>query len=103
MKKAILIYSDEFQNYTLSSDHPLTPKRLILTKKLIESIGMFDDPNVGLEEARYATDEEVGLIHGDDFIKLLKIASKPLAPSSMWEIGLGPGDNPAPGCCSRDC
>ncbi|MFX1452499.1 MAG: acetoin utilization protein AcuC, partial [Promethearchaeota archaeon] len=94
MKKAILIDSDKFQEYNFGENHPLTPRRLILTHKLIELIGMFEDPNVGLEEARYATDEEVGLIHGEDFIKLLKIASKPLAPSSMWEIGLGPGDNP---------
>ncbi len=94
MKKAILVDSDKFQNYDFGPSHPLTPKRLILTHKLIELIGMFDDPDVDLEEARYATDEEVGLIHGEEFIKLLKIASKPLAPDSMWEIGLGPGDNP---------
>lgn len=94
MKKAILIDSDKFQNYDFGPQHPLTPKRLILTHNLIESIGMFDDPEVGLEEARFATDEEVGLIHGEEFIKLLKVASRPDAPMSMWEIGLGPGDNP---------
>jgi len=94
MKKAVLVDSDKFQNYDFGPHHPLTPKRLILTHNLIETIGMFEDPNVSLEEARYATDEEVGLIHGDNFIKLLKKASEPLAPSAMWEIGLGPGDNP---------
>ncbi|MHA1378843.1 MAG: acetoin utilization protein AcuC [Candidatus Helarchaeota archaeon] len=94
MKEAILVDSDKFQDYDFGPQHPLTPKRLILAHKLIEELGMFEDPKVGLEEARYATDEEVGLIHGDTYIKLLKKASEPLAPSAMWEIGLGPGDNP---------
>ncbi len=95
MKKAVLVDSDKFQNYDFGPSHPLTPKRLLLTRRLIEEFNLLDGTTTEMKEARYATDEEVGLIHGENFIKLLQIASKPnYDGSAMWEIGLGPGDNP---------
>ena len=81
--------------YDFGPQHPLTPKRLLLTRRLIEEFDLIDDDTTSIEEARYATDNEVGLIHGDLFIKLLKKASEPnYNGGEMWEIGLGPGDNP---------
>ncbi|NHI94739.1 MAG: acetoin utilization protein AcuC [Candidatus Lokiarchaeota archaeon] len=95
MKKAVLIDSNKFQDYDFGPSHPLTPKRLLLTRRLIEEFNLLDGSMTTVEEARYATDEEVGLIHGDTFIKLLKKASEPsYNGGAMWEIGLGPGDNP---------
>jgi len=97
LKKAILIDSDDFLSYDFGPSHPLTPKRLVLTRTLIEEFGVLKDPEVSVEDAakRYATDDEVGLVHGDLFIKLLKKASqKDYRGGAMWEIGLGPGDNP---------
>ena len=95
MKKAVLVDSDKFQDYDFGPSHPLTPKRLLLTRRLIEEFNLLDGDTTEMKEARYATDEEVGLTHGDNFIKRLKIASKPnYDGGAMWEIGLGPGDNP---------
>ncbi|MHA1309455.1 MAG: acetoin utilization protein AcuC [Candidatus Helarchaeota archaeon] len=95
MKKGILIDSEEFQNYDFGPQHPLTPKRLQLARKLIEDFNLLDNDNGSLEEARYATDDEVGLIHGDRYIKVLKEVSDPnYRGGPVWEYGLGPGDNP---------
>ncbi|MHA1783928.1 MAG: acetoin utilization protein AcuC [Candidatus Helarchaeota archaeon] len=95
MKKAVLVDSDKFQDYDFGPSHPLTPKRLLLTRRLIEEFNLLDGTTTEMNEARYATDDEVGLIHGDLFINLLKKASSPdYTGGAMWEIGLGPGDNP---------
>ena len=95
MKKVVLIDSPLFQDYDFGPSHPLTPKRLLLTRRLIEQFDLLDNSTTTVEEARYATDDEVGLTHGDIFIKLLKKASEPnYNGGAMWEIGLGPGDNP---------
>ncbi|MHA1269001.1 MAG: acetoin utilization protein AcuC [Candidatus Helarchaeota archaeon] len=95
MKNAILIDSEEFQNYDFGPQHPLTPKRLQLTRRLIEEFGLLDGSNAVLEEARYATDDEIKLIHGDTYINVLKEVSDPkYYGAPVWEYGLGPGDNP---------
>jgi len=95
LKKAVLVDSDKFQDYDFGPSHPLTPKRLMLTRRLIEEFNLLDGTTTEMKEARHATDEEVGLTHGENFIKLLKIASKSnYDGGAMWEIGLGPGDNP---------
>lgn len=95
MKNAILIDSDKFQDYDFGPQHPLTPKRLQLTRSLIEEFDMLDGQSGDLEEARYATDDEIRLIHGERFINVLKEVSDPnYIGAPVWEYGLGPGDNP---------
>ncbi|MHA1232356.1 MAG: acetoin utilization protein AcuC [Candidatus Helarchaeota archaeon] len=93
--KAVLIDSEEFQNYDFGPQHPLTPKRLKLTRRLIEEFGLIDNNEAKVEEARYATDDEIKLIHGEAYINVLKEVSDPnYHGGPVWEYGLGPGDNP---------
>ncbi|MBD3230173.1 MAG: acetoin utilization protein AcuC [Candidatus Lokiarchaeota archaeon] len=94
MKNAILIDSKKFQDYDFGPQHPLTPKRLQLTRNLIEQFNLIDGDG-GAEEARYATDKEIQLIHGGKYIRILKEVSDPdYIGAPVWKYGLGPGDNP---------
>ena len=89
------IYSESFQKYELSPWHPMKPVRLMLTAELMRSYGLPDEPNVSEVEPRMATDAELQLIHGSDYINKVRELSAPDAHEGDglgW--GLGTGDNP---------
>lgn len=89
-----LIYSQSYQKYSFSPQHPLKPERLLLTAELIRAYGLFKQ-GVCLVEPRLASDDELKLIHDHGYIEAVKRLSDPAAgvtAATQW--GLGPGDNP---------
>ncbi|MHB0916049.1 MAG: acetoin utilization protein AcuC [Thermoleophilia bacterium] len=89
------IYSDTFQKYELGPWHPMKPVRLMLTAELMRAYGLPGEPNVRELVPRVASDEELRLIHGQDYIDAVRALSVPGAREGDgmgW--GLGTGDNP---------
>jgi acetoin utilization protein AcuC len=71
-----IVYSDEFQQYDFGPSHPLKPTRLKLTFGLMEATGLLKSPNVKVSEPRQANQEELRLFHDEDYLELVKRASK---------------------------
>ena len=84
-----VVYGEEFQQYDFGPTHPLKPTRLKLTFELMNATGLLRSPNVKVTKPRYATDEELGLFHGADYLEFVKRAS------SLGGGFLDSGDTPA--------
>jgi acetoin utilization protein AcuC len=86
-------YGDDAPWYDHGPRHPLRPARLILTRQLIHDYGIVDGDNVVETTARSATDDELRLVHTDEYIDAVKRAGHG-ERGSWWAYGFGPGDNP---------
>ena len=89
----LIWYGDDAPWYDHGPQHPLRPARVILTRELIKAYGILDGRRVAETVARDATDEEIGLVHGERFIDATKRAGHG-EPGPWGEFGYGPGDNP---------
>jgi acetoin utilization protein AcuC len=88
------IYSSKFQEYKFHDEHPFNQKRLELTMDLIQMLHLIEPGHI--IEPRYATDEELSLIHDPNYIKAVKDCGRagfalPIAAS----YGIGTEDTPA--------
>jgi acetoin utilization protein AcuC len=92
MKTSIFIYSPELLNYRFPDGHPFTQKRLDLTLTLIRSLDLIDDEQI--VPPRQATDEEISLIHSQQFITAVKEASQATDHFDGLPFGLGTEDVP---------
>jgi acetoin utilization protein AcuC len=88
-----LVLCPEARIYDHGPGHPLRPQRVLLTWNLIRACGLLDRPNVETFGCRAATDEEIGLVHTEDFIDVTKRAGDG-EPGDWSRFGYGPGDNP---------
>jgi acetoin utilization protein AcuC len=86
-------YGDDGPWYDHGPQHPLKPARVILTRQLIRDYGLLERPNVTETPARDATDEELQLVHDDEYIDAVRRAGHG-EKGSWWMYGLMPGDNP---------
>lgn len=66
---------------------------MLLTHRLIEELGITDEPNVTVTTARDASDDELQLVHTPEYIEAVKLAGTGRR-GSWWQYGFGPGDNP---------
>ncbi len=91
--RAALVLCPEAKIYDHGPGHPLRPQRVLLTWDLIRACGLLDRPNVETPACRVATDEEVGLVHTEDYIDATRRAGN--GEAGDWSrFGYGPGDNP---------
>jgi acetoin utilization protein AcuC len=91
--RVALVYSPEIVAYDHGPDHPLKPVRVMLTRELIASYGMLDDDHVAEIPTRVATDDELRLVHTEQYVDAVKRAGDG-EPGDWWRYGFGPGDNP---------
>ncbi len=89
----LIWYGDDAPWYDHGPEHPLRPARVILTRELIKAYGLLDGRRVAEKVAQDATDQEIGLVHGERYIDATKRAGHD-EPGPWWEFGYGPGDNP---------
>lgn len=94
------LYTDDFLSYNLGGKHPLQQTRLQMVHRLIGACGLFSpDGPVDWITPQPASDEEISLVHTDDFIEAVQRASRadeePVSASYLKQYGLGPGDTPA--------
>lgn len=83
-----LYYTDRFLGYNFGPEHPLNPVRLMLTYKLIEDYGFLDCDDVRRVEPKPASDEDLLLIHTQEYLDAVRAEEPDLA------FGLGIDDNP---------
>src|SRR5439155_26411816 len=84
----LIWYGDDAPWYDHGPEHPLRPARVILTRELITAYGILDGRRVAETVARDATDEEIGLVHGERFIDATKRARHG-EPGPWGESGYG--------------
>ncbi|HEU0128571.1 MAG TPA: acetoin utilization protein AcuC, partial [Pseudonocardiaceae bacterium] len=85
--RAAVVWDEAFFGYDLGGRHPLNPIRLDLTIRLARSLGVLD--GVSLLAPVQATDEELHMVHSEDYIAAVKNA-----PRGYVGHGLGTSDNP---------
>ncbi|MHA1583723.1 MAG: acetoin utilization protein AcuC [Promethearchaeota archaeon] len=91
-----LVYDKNYNNYNFGDLHPLTPKRIEATYRLMKAYNLLENPKVKLLTPRMATKEEVLRVHTQDYLQKLQELSGSKKPNYKVysEFGLGPGDNP---------
>ncbi len=89
----LFIHSDIFQDYKFNEEHPFNQKRLDLTFDLIQKLNLIQPEFV--VKPRYATDEELALIHDPNYIQAVRESghSETLLPIAS-SYGLGTEDTP---------
>ncbi|MFS1517588.1 acetoin utilization protein AcuC [Bacillus sp. SM2101] len=90
---SVFIYSDQFQLYKFSDDHPFNQLRVKLTYDLLRKLHLLDDNQI--IPPRIATDEELTLIHDPNYIQAVKLAGKgQLSAEKAQAYGIGTEDTP---------
>ncbi|MGM0838147.1 MAG: acetoin utilization protein AcuC [Bacillota bacterium] len=93
MKKAVFVYSDDFQTYKFSENHPFNQLRVRLTYDLLQKSNLLSFQDV--VPPRMATDAELALVHDPNYIEAVKLAGKGLLPKEKANnYGLGTEDTP---------
>ncbi|WP_232699857.1 acetoin utilization protein AcuC [Brevibacillus daliensis] len=69
-RQSRFIYSPDFTRYFFHKEHPFNQQRLILTHELMQSLALISPENV--LSPRYATEEELLLIHDQQFIQTVR-------------------------------
>ncbi|UAL46558.1 acetoin utilization protein AcuC [Sutcliffiella horikoshii] len=93
MKKAVFVYSDDFQTYKFSENHPFNQLRVKLTYDLLQKSNLLSAQDI--VPPRMATDEELALIHDPRYIEAVKLAGKGVLPKEKANnYGLGTEDTP---------
>lgn len=91
--RAGLVVCPEARIYDHGPEHPLRPQRVLLTWELISACGLLGSPGVSTLPCRAASDEELGLVHADEFVDATRRAGH--GEAGPWaRFGYGPGDNP---------
>ncbi|MGQ0719088.1 MAG: acetoin utilization protein AcuC [Pseudonocardiales bacterium] len=85
--RAAVVWDEAFLGYDLGGRHPLDPIRLDLTIRLARALGVLD--GVSLLAPVQATDDELRMVHSDDYLAAVKNA-----PRGYVGHGLGTPDNP---------
>jgi acetoin utilization protein AcuC len=91
--RAGLVLCPQARIYDHGPGHPLRPQRVLLTWDLITACGLLDGPDVSTLECAAASDDDLRLVHGDDFIDATRRAGHG-EDGEWWRFGYGPGDNP---------
>ncbi|WP_257352227.1 acetoin utilization protein AcuC [Pseudalkalibacillus decolorationis] len=93
MTQPVFVYSDDLLNYKFSNNHPFNPLRLKLTYELLKTSGILSDDQI--VKPRKATDEEIALVHSEEYIHAVKQAGEGTLPETQAaNYGLGTEDTP---------
>lgn len=92
--RSVFVYSDQYETYKFRDDHPFNQIRVNLTYDLLKKANALDDKDV--IKPRYATDEEILLVHDPKYVEIVKKAShSELTALETFEFGIGTEDTPA--------
>lgn len=90
---AVLVHDDRLTRYDFGPGHPMAPLRVELTVALARALGVLDLPDLRVEPAPTASDDELALVHTPAFIEAVKAAGeRPTRPDPVH--GLGTEDTP---------
>ncbi len=91
----LFIYHADLLGYNLGAEHPLNPRRLELTVKLAERLGILDD--IPIIRPREVSFEELNTAHSADYLNAVKrfsLVTDDYEPREAARYGFGGGDNP---------
>jgi len=93
MARHPFFYSDRLLSYNMGPHHPMQPRRLKMTRDLLQCYGLFESA-LELVEPQAALVEDVAEVHSRGFIDMIGQldAGRPVA--GMQRYGFGGGDNP---------
>lgn len=80
--------------YDFGPFHPMNQLRIKLTYELMKAMGIFEKEGVLLSEPEAATQGQIELIHGNDYVEMVKNVSDGKSKHGAFLYGLGSGDNP---------
>ncbi|WP_167996001.1 acetoin utilization protein AcuC [Arthrobacter pigmenti] len=80
--------------YNFGANHPMDPRRLDLTARLVRAVGLFDLPQVSIEVPEVAADSELCTVHAADYVAAVKAADAD-PDGAYGTAGLGTEDTPA--------
>jgi acetoin utilization protein AcuC len=93
MVRPPFFYSDQLLSYNMGPHHPMQPRRLKMTRDLVQSYGLFDDA-LDLREPQPAPVDDVAEVHGRAFIEMIEQLDAGRPAPGMQRYGFGTGDNP---------
>lgn len=95
MRRAAFLYDDALTRHELRQDHPMRPARLRHTYELLQAYGAFDGDNSLLIPPRPASEEELGWLHGTEYISAVRSFGLGLSGYDPMQFNFsGQGDNP---------
>lgn len=89
------IYSDDFSRYDLGPSHPMNSKRIKVSHKLLQDLGMFEKSSTSLLPVtikKPASEKDIQSVHTEEYVNEVKRLSK--EPGFNPKMGLGTGDCP---------
>jgi acetoin utilization protein AcuC len=93
MARPSFFYSEKLLGYNMGPHHPMQPRRLKMTRDLLQSYGLFEN-TLDLVEPEMAEWEEVAEVHSRDFLEMLNSLDRGEPVRGMQRYGFGGGDNP---------
>lgn len=92
MREAVFVYDAALGRYQLADDHPFKPRRLELTRSLLELAGLLEPEQVVPPEP--VSEAELLGVHDAAYVEVVKAVSRGEHRSEAFGYGLGSGDNP---------
>ncbi len=89
----VVPWDDALVGYDFGRGHPLNPLRVDLTMRLARSLGVLDRPHVTMVRPEPATDDELLLVHDEDYVEAVRAASADPQDVDLVR-GLGTSDTP---------
>ena len=75
MRRAAFIFEESLSRHELRDGHPMRPVRLQYTFELLQAYGAFEVESSSLVVPRAATEDELGWLHTDDYIRAVRAFS----------------------------
>ena len=95
MRRAAFLYEEALSRHELRDGHPMRPVRLQYTFDLLQAYGAFDSESSSLVIPRAATVEELGWLHGADYITAVRAFSSGISGYDPIRFNFAiQGDNP---------
>lgn len=94
VKNTFLLYNEAFGSFSYGEGHPMRPFRLRLCHELICALGLDEVDGARVVRAEPACEEDLLLVHEEEYIKVLREADSGHMPVGGPAHGLGFGDNP---------
>lgn len=91
--RAKFVYSEQFQTYKFSDNHPFNQLRVELTLDLLKKCNAITNDQI--VDARMATDDEIALIHNPKYIEAIQKAGRGQLDKELGRnYGIGTEDTP---------
>lgn len=93
-KNSLFVHSDQFLHYRFNDEHPFNQQRIVLTLDLMKELQLIE--NHHFISPRYATDEELLMVHDAKYIDIVKLAGqeRTIEQQRLESYGLGTEDTP---------